>query len=80
MATPLRGLLIEDVVEEGDLLLRELRQGGYDPAWERVETAEAMQKALAEQAWDIIASVSRLRQGESRWGFFTARPCRGERE
>ncbi len=54
MTTPLRALIIEDVEEDGELLIRELERGGYDPTWERVETAEAMQKALAEKAWDIV--------------------------
>lgn len=54
MATPLRVLIIEDVEEDADLLIRELKKGGYDPTWERVETAEALRDALKEKAWDCI--------------------------
>jgi diguanylate cyclase (GGDEF)-like protein/PAS domain S-box-containing protein len=38
------------------LLLRELRSGGYDITWERVDTAAAMRAALAERTWDVIIS------------------------
>jgi CheY-like chemotaxis protein len=54
MAVPLRVLIVEDSVEDTELLLKELRRGGYDPTHERVQTAEAMTAALAKQAWDIV--------------------------
>ena len=38
------------------MLLRELRRSDYGPVYERVETAETMQAALAGQNWDIIIS------------------------
>ena len=46
MGIPLRVLLVEDSEDDALLLLRMLRRGGYDPTWERVETAAAMEAAL----------------------------------
>ncbi len=55
MAQPLRILLIEDLEDDALLLLGELRRGGYEPTWERVDTAAALSAALGRQTWDIIA-------------------------
>ena len=54
MADPLRVLLVEDLEEDALILVRELRRGGYDPCFERVETDEALRAALARQRWDLI--------------------------
>lgn len=54
MAT-LRVLIIEDSDDDCALLLRELKRGGFDLVHERVETAEALDAALARE-WDIIFS------------------------
>jgi len=51
---PLRVLLVEDSADDADLLLRALRKGSYLPAWLRVESAEALESALAGQAWDVV--------------------------
>lgn len=56
MTTPLRVLLIEDSQNDAELLLRELRRGGYAPEFERVETPEGLDDALARQSWDLIIS------------------------
>jgi len=56
MSTPLNILIIEDSEDDCLLVLRELRRGGYDPAYERVETPEAMRSALANRRWEIIIS------------------------
>ncbi len=53
MTKPLRLLLIEDSELDAELLLRELRGGGYDVTHLRVHTAEAMRAALG-QAWDVV--------------------------
>ena len=53
----LRVLIVEDSEDDARLLLRELERGGYEPASERVETPEAMRRALAEgRPWDVVLS------------------------
>ncbi len=56
MAKPLRALIVEDSEDDTDLLLRELRHGGYEPAHARVDTPEAMSAELSARAWDIVFS------------------------
>jgi len=56
MGRLLRVLIVEDVERDAVLLVRELGRGGFDVAFERVETAEALSIALDRQAWDIIVS------------------------
>jgi PAS domain S-box-containing protein len=55
MTRALRVLIVEDREDDALLLLRALRQGGYDPVWKRVDTAESMREALLE-TWDVILS------------------------
>lgn len=50
----LKVLFIEDSDYDTKLMIYILRQGGYDPAYERVDTHEAMASALDRQAWDLI--------------------------
>lgn len=56
MPNHLRVLIVEDSEADTELLLRELRRAGYDPACERVETADAMRAALDGREWDIVIS------------------------
>jgi two-component system, cell cycle sensor histidine kinase and response regulator CckA len=56
MGRALRLLLVEDQVSDAALLLDQLRRFGYDVAWERVETREAMAAALAAGSWDLVIS------------------------
>ncbi len=56
MSKQLKILIIEDSEDDTLLVLHELRKGGYDPVYERVETQEAMISALERQRWDIIIS------------------------
>ena len=56
MNKPLRVLLVEDSEDDAVLLTRELQKGGYKPTIERVDTPEAMKKALTDQKWDIVIS------------------------
>jgi sigma-B regulation protein RsbU (phosphoserine phosphatase) len=51
---PLRILMVEDSEDDVLLTVRALKNGGYAPVYERVETAEAMRKALREKTWDVI--------------------------
>ncbi|MBI3622060.1 MAG: EAL domain-containing protein [Nitrospirae bacterium] len=54
--TPLRVLIVEDSAEDAELLIEELRRGGYDPVFERVDSSAAMVVALNKQTWDMIFS------------------------
>jgi len=56
MRKPLRVLMVEDSEDDAILLLRELRRGGYDPIFKRVDTPESMTAELDRAAWDIIIS------------------------
>jgi hypothetical protein len=50
----LRVLIVEDSENDTLLIIRELKKGGYNPLYERVETAAAMKKALGEKQRNII--------------------------
>ncbi len=52
----LRALIVEDSVDDTELLLRDLRRGGYDPIHTKVDTPEAMRAALSAHNWDIVFS------------------------
>jgi len=54
MSKPLRVLMVEDSEEDVLLMILALKKGGYDPVYERVETAEALRAALGEKTWDVI--------------------------
>lgn len=56
MTTELQLLIVEDSEDDARLLLRELQTCGYGPNWERVDTPESMESALAAQQWDIVVS------------------------
>ena len=53
-ALPLRVLIVEDSEDDALLLLHELRQSGYDPAYKQVESAEEMEVALGLMSWEIV--------------------------
>lgn len=52
----LRVLMVEDSADDAELILHELRRDDYALQAERVDTAEAMRRALDGQAWDIVIS------------------------
>jgi diguanylate cyclase (GGDEF)-like protein len=56
MSKPIRVLIIEDSENDALLLVRELRRGGFEPEFERLETATAMADALANGKWDLVVS------------------------
>ena len=60
MNEPLNVLIVEDLEDDALLVLRELRRGGFDVVWERVETAEDLRTALPCRLWDILISDYRL--------------------
>jgi signal transduction histidine kinase len=56
MSNDLRALLVEDSPDDAELLIRELRRGGYSPDWLRVQTRDEFRAALLKQTWDIVLS------------------------
>src|SRR5260370_14990893 len=56
MTTPIRVLVIEDSEDDMLLQLRELRRGGYEPAFQRVQTAGDLRAALSGGGWDVVLS------------------------
>ncbi|HBC87743.1 MAG TPA: hypothetical protein DCZ94_12365 [Lentisphaeria bacterium] len=55
-AKPLRLLIVEDSQSDADLIIRELKRGGFDPKWKRVETSHEMEALLDGETWDVIIS------------------------
>ncbi|SPE61532.1 putative PAS/PAC sensor protein [Verrucomicrobia bacterium] len=56
MSEPLRVLVVEDSESDTLLIVRELRLGGFEPAFERVETPATMRAALDVHEWDLVIS------------------------
>lgn len=54
MDQKLRVLIVEDSEDDTLLLIRQLRSGGYNPVFTRIETKDEMQAALDHSKWDII--------------------------
>jgi PAS domain S-box-containing protein len=54
MGKSLRLLIVEDSEDDTLLLVRQLEKGGFDPFYERVETAPTMESALKNNNWDLI--------------------------
>jgi two-component system, cell cycle sensor histidine kinase and response regulator CckA len=61
MLTLLKVLLIEDSPDDATLLIAELKNAGFDPAWKRVDTEPAFRAGLAEHP-EIIFSDFTLPQ------------------
>src|SRR6266404_5356727 len=53
---PLSVLIVEDSADDADLTIRALAEGGYDPRYERVDTAPTLEAALDGGPWDVIIS------------------------
>jgi DNA-binding NtrC family response regulator len=56
LSISLNVLIVEDSEDDALLLVRDLRHGGYDVAFERVETVETMIDALDRRIWDLVIS------------------------
>lgn len=54
MKKPLRVLFVKDSAGTIEPMLRELQLCGYEPIYERVETASTMKMMLENRTWDII--------------------------
>jgi hypothetical protein len=64
MSAPLRVLLVEDSPDDAELVMLELRRGGFRLEPVRVQTAAAMAEALA-APW---ASAMRISSRQLAWG------------
>ncbi len=54
MGEPIRVLIVEDSEDDGLLITRQLRKGGFDVQSLRVDTASSFTTALAAQSWDVV--------------------------
>ncbi|MGQ0537033.1 MAG: response regulator [Methanobacteriota archaeon] len=52
----MRLLLVEDSEDDALLLVRVLKQGGFEPSYERVETEAALRAELAKGGWELVIS------------------------
>jgi signal transduction histidine kinase/CheY-like chemotaxis protein len=50
----IRVLIVDDSSDDAELVAEELRSGGYQPQFERVDTAKRMSEALDRGGWDAI--------------------------
>jgi two-component system cell cycle sensor histidine kinase/response regulator CckA len=62
---PLRVLLLEDSAADADLILHELRRGGYEPVARRVASRGEMLEALSDGSWQIVLLDYSLEGGET---------------
>ena len=62
MSELLKALVVEDYEDDALLVIRELRRGGFNVEWERIQTASEMQHALREKIWDVVISDYNLPQ------------------
>ena len=56
MDTRLRLLIVEDSEDDAMLIVRDLQRAGFEPQYERVDSAPAVRAALDRGVWDIIVS------------------------
>src|ERR1044071_820107 len=60
MSEALRLLLLEDSESDARLLLRELKDGGFDVRFARVQTEPEFRQALISETWDLVLADYRL--------------------
>jgi two-component system cell cycle sensor histidine kinase/response regulator CckA len=58
----LRVLIVEDSEDDAALAVAELRRGGYDVTWQRVDTGSALEAQLTTHTWDVVISDHSLPQ------------------
>jgi two-component system, cell cycle sensor histidine kinase and response regulator CckA len=56
MKTPLRVLFVEDSEDDTFLIVEDLKRAGFDPVFERVDTAADLAAALNRKSWDVVIS------------------------
>jgi signal transduction histidine kinase/DNA-binding response OmpR family regulator len=55
-------LIVEDSENDAELLLLELRRGGWDVSYQRVDTRQGMTTALSQRKWDLVIADYSLPQ------------------
>ncbi len=60
MKTPLHVLIVEDSDDDTALIVRTLRQGGYEPVWARVSSSSTMTQALDREDCDLVVADHNL--------------------
>src|SRR5580704_10476429 len=56
MSEPLRVLFVDDPEKDVFLLLRQLKKGGFEPHYKRVDDAITLRTALQSEEWQIVIS------------------------
>jgi len=56
MSVPLRVLFVDDSEQDVFFLLRELRKGGFEPHYKRVDDAASLRTVLKGEDWQIVIS------------------------
>ena len=51
---PIRVLMVEDSEDDAILIAREIRRGGYDLSYIRVDSEESMRSAINQKQWDLV--------------------------
>jgi DNA-binding response OmpR family regulator len=54
LGKPLKVLMIEDSDDDAHLIAGELRHGGFEVDYSRVDTSSVLEDALTDCSWDII--------------------------
>ncbi len=57
---PVNLLFVEDVEDDALLIVRELRRGGFEPNYQRVDSAEELKTALVAHPWDVVITDHNL--------------------
>ena len=53
---PLNVLIVEDSEDDAELMILELKRGGFDPFYQRVDGVKEMAEALESRPWDVVLS------------------------
>ena len=56
MGKAIRLLIVEDVEDDALLLVREIRTGGFEPVFKRVDSGKDLAETLKTETWDIVIS------------------------
>jgi PAS domain S-box-containing protein/putative nucleotidyltransferase with HDIG domain len=54
MEKPIRVMVVDDSEDDGLLVIRHLKNGGFNPTFEQVDKPETMSEALDNGSWDVI--------------------------